>query len=520
MSVIAHDLAALPKRIAHPALHWADTTPDAPALATAERGLTYRELRSAIGEARRLLGEMGVRSGDRVMIVGENGIAMVVLIFAISELDAWSVIVNGRLSGRELAAIETHCRPRRILYTVDDSADAETHAAQSGARPLRIGAVASAAAGALAPCDAEPTHAGGERQVAALIYTSGTTGDPRGVMLTHRNLLYIASVSGKQRGLCAGDRVYGVLPIAHVFGLASTFLGTIYAGGCLETVPRFDPALVVAALQRGITVLQGVPVMYARLLEYAEIHGARLAGPRLRYLSAGGAPLDLGLKQRVERAFGLPLNNGYGLTECSPTVAQTRMDAPRDDESVGPPLPGLETRIVDEDGRDVETGAVGELWVRGPNVMAGYYRDADATAAAITADGWLRSGDLARRDPVDPDGSLFIVGRRKELIVHSGFNVYPAEVEGVLSLHPEVTVAAVVGKSAASNEDVFAFVQVVPGSAVSEADLKQFAAKRLAPYKVPGRIVRLESLPASSTGKILKKELVKQARGMEPESIP
>ena len=514
MTAIAQILATLPERIAHPVLHWAEVTPDAPALATVERILTYRELRMAIGEAKALLSELGVRPGDRVMIVGENGIALVVLIFGISELDAWSVIVNARISARELAAIESHCRPRRIFYTVDDSEDAKVHAARCGARLVKVASLV-AAAGALAPCDVEPTHSGADRQVAALVYTSGTTGDPRGVMLTHRNLLYIAAVSGQHRGLCASDRVYGVLPIAHVFGLASTFLGTIYAGGCLEAVPRFDPARVVDALQRDITVLQGVPVMYARLLEHAAVHGVQLAAPRLRYLSSGGAPLDLGLKQRVERTFGLPLNNGYGLTECSPTVAQTRMEAPKDDETVGPPLPGLETRIVDEDGNDLGTGAVGELWVRGPNVMAGYYHDAQATSETITTDGWLKTADLARRSQ---DGCLFIVGRKKELIVHSGFNVYPAEVEGVLNLHPDVTVSAVVGKSVANNEEVFAFVEVVPGSAVSEAELKLFAADRLAPYKVPAKIIRLEALPASSTGKVLKNELKKRARTMEQES--
>jgi len=514
VSEIAGIIDGLPRRISHVPLAWAKRAPQAPALRAEDTVLTYGELAAAIVAAREGLLGLGVRPGDRVMIVNENSIGLVALVFAASELDAWTVIVNARMSPREIDVIRDHCRPRRILYTVSVSPEACVHADRHGPETLHIDGIEPLAVGAAADTDVEPVHAAAERQVAALIYTSGTTAEPKGVMLTHRNVLYIAAVSGRQRGLAADDHVYGVLPISHVFGLASTFLGTIYAGGCLELVPRFDPAHLVAALTRGITVFQGVPAMYARLLEYAQVKDIRLGAPRLRYLSAGGAPLDLDLKSRVEKTFGLSLNNGYGLTECAPTVSQTLIGEPRSDDSTGPPLPGLEIRIVDADGSDVEQGSVGELWVRGPNVMAGYYRNERATSEVLSKDGWLRTGDLARSGA---DGHLFIVGRAKELIIRSGFNVYPAEVEGVLNDHPAVTLSAVVGRRVADNEEVVAFVQMVPGCAVGEEEIRVFAANRLAPYKVPSSIIRMEEFPAGSTGKVLKRKLFEMAAGMEDD---
>ena len=175
-------------------------------------------------------------------------------------------------------------------------------------------------------------------------------------------------------------------------------------------------------------------------------------------------------------------------------------------------MPGLEVRIVDADGHDVEHGEVGELWVRGPNVMAGYYRNEKATSEVLSQDGWLRTGDLARSGA---NGHLFIVGRAKELIIRSGFNVYPAEVEGVLNDHPAVTLSAVVGRRVAGNEEVVAFVQMVPESAVTEEEIRIFATKHLARYKVPSKVIRLEEFPAGSTGKVLKRKLFEMTETME-----
>jgi len=237
--------------------------------------------------------------------------------------------------------------------------------------------------------------------------------------------------------------------------------------------------------------------MYAKLLEFGA--GAALPAPTLRVAQSGGAPLTLPLKHSFEQAFQLPLHNGYGMTEASPSICQTRMEAPRADCSVGPAIPGIEIRLHDADA----TG-VGELWVRGPNVMQGYYRAPELSGEALTADGWLRTGDLAR---IDADGALFIVGRSKELIIRSGFNVYPIEVEQVLNAYQDVVQSAVVGVAVDDNEEVVAFIEPAQGAAIDRAALRAHLAQNLSPYKIPGEIIVLERLPAAATGKVLKKEL-------------
>ena len=259
---------------------------------------------------------------------------------------------------------------------------------------------------------------------------------------------------------------------------------------------------------------QGVPAMYAKLVESQRAAGHETFGPcALRFLYAGGSPLSLALKHEVEKFFGLTLHNGYGLTEASPTLTQTRFEAPRDDCSVGPAIPGVRLRLVGPEGQDVAEGAVGELWAQGPNVMKGYYRDPQATAAAIRDGGWLATGDLARRDA---SGSYFIEGRAKELIIRSGFNVFPVEVEAVLNAHPAVTQSAVVGRPAHGNEEVVAFVELAPGTHATVEELEAHCAAALAPYKRPSEIIVMKSLPAAPSGKILKGQLAKLARERAP----
>lgn len=487
------------RRISDIPRHGAAHYPDAPALVEDGRTWSYAGLAAAADAGASLLRELGVRPGDRVMLVAENGVGQVALLFAAALVDAWSVPVNARLSEGELETIRAHSGARRVLYLTGNSPDAARHAARAGALPCGDYPGAVLAGPLDSGCISEPVDADG---VAALVYTTGTTGQPKGVMLSHAGLLFVAATSSRLRGLTPSDRAWGGLPISHVYGLTSVLLGTLYAGACLQLAPRFDAAALLASISAGeLTIVQGVPAMYARLLAIAE--GAPGPVPsRLRFCYAGGSPLDPSLKRAVEAMFGLPLHNGYGLTEGGPTVSQTRLDAPRGDTSVGMPIPGVVVRIVGPDGVDVAPGDAGELWVHSPGRMRGYYRDPAASRAALHPDGWLATGDLARQDP---DGALFLLGRTRELIIRSGFNVYPLEVETALNAHPAVVQSAVLGRPLpGAEEEVVAFVEA---HGVDEAALQAWLRPRLAPYKRPARIVFMDALPAAPSGKILKRRL-------------
>ncbi len=503
MTGVDHIFDALPHRISHIPFAIERDNPDATALIVDGDEWSYGKFCEQIRKLTHELESLGVRGGDRVLLVGENGLSLITLIMAVSERDAWPVIVNARLSAREIDLFRDHCGARRVFFTTDISTEAADHAARHGATPLDMDGMPGMAVGPLnESCAPEPVHVDGAAQVGAMIYTSGTTGHPKGVMLSHRGMMYVATVSGRNRGLVPADVTYGVLPVSHIFGLASTLLGTLYVGAAVRLAPRFAPADALAALkQDGITVLQGVPAMYAKLLEHLKARGEDLPASGIRYLSAGGSPLDLDLKRAVEALFKTALNNGYGLTECSPTVSQTLIDRPCDTDTVGPLLPGLDVRFVDGAGDAVPPGEAGELWVSGPNLMLGYYREPEMTAQVLTPDGWYRTGDIARMDDL---GNLYIVGRAKEMIIRSGFNVYPEEVEGVLNGHPDVTLSAVIGRDSDGAGDLVAFVQPVPGSGLTPRLLAAYARDLLAPYKRPTEIRFLDALPASPTGKILK----------------
>ncbi|HYW91682.1 MAG TPA: AMP-binding protein [Gammaproteobacteria bacterium] len=503
-------LRRLPQRISEPVHRWACEAPGHLALMGDGCSWTYADFERVVADAAALLRDAGVRGGDRVLLVSENCPGLGALIMACSELDAWAVILNARLSPREVDAIREHCGARSSVYTVSVSPDAARHARDENARFLEHERLGPVAVGPVREVRPEPVEASGAKQVAAMIYTSGTTGEPKGVMLSHRNLLFVAAVSGARRGLDADDLVYAVLPLSHSFGLAATFLGTVWAGGCAELVPRFGIRHLLRALSEGgVTVFQGVPAMYARILEYARHHPGEVRAPSLRYISSGGAPLGAGMKSEVESLLGVPLHNGYGLTETSPTVSQTDIDDPPRETHVGRVLDGVEIRIADPRGRPLPDGEVGELWIRGPNVMKGYYRAPEATAAVLTDDGWFNSQDLAR---IEPGGELSIVGRSKELIIRSGFNVYPPEVEAVLNSHPGITQSAVVGRPAGDNEEVVAYVQPDPRSKLDLEALRAWLRERLSPYKLPAEIIVLQEMPAAATGKILKHRLKQQAQ--------
>jgi long-chain acyl-CoA synthetase len=499
-------LESLPPRICDVIRPWLERTPDHPALVETSGAWTYRQLDSVVSETQAWLRNMGVRAGDRVMIVCENCRAFVAVLFALTAMDAWPVLVNSKLTAREVDEIRDHCGARRIIYTTAVSPQATQHGAVIGA----VGTLGPIGVGPLneevQPEPLDPSEPPQDR-VGALIYTSGTTGLPKGVVLSNRGLLFVAGVSAKIRALNPDDRVYGILPMSHAVGLSVVLLGTLMSGATLYVTPRFDPVAAHTTLEKErLTVALGVPAMFHQLLEYAKFKGlSSLNVPELRIISSSGAPLDPVVKVAVEKFFGMPLFNGYGVTECSPNIGQAHTDEPRTDTSVGRVFPGIEVKFVDRERNPVPAGEVGELWVRGPNVMKGYYRAPEETAAAIDSEGWFNTRDLAQLR----DGHLFIIGRTKELIVRFGFNVYPAEVEAVLNAHPSILRSAVIGRSVEGDEEVIAFVQVAPDASLTTNDVAEYAAKNLAPYKRPSQIVFLPEMPVNLNGKVIKAELVK-----------
>jgi long-chain acyl-CoA synthetase len=503
--------AGLPRRIHEAADRHVAESPDRIALIEDCRIWTYRELNRSVAEVAAALGSLGVRAGDRMMIVSENCIALAALLLAASRIDAWAIVANPRLSARELDQIRDHSGARRMFFTSNVSKEAAAHASRHGAEARQLGPFDEIGVGPLnGTAVAEPVEADPAKQVAVLIYTSGTTGTPKGVMLTHENLLISAKTTAHFRRMDAGDKVYVVLPISHIVGI-SLLIMTLMVGATVRLVSKSDPAALAKAIaEERITILNGVPATYQRLLEYKAIKGlAKLDRGSLRLIAVAGAPLDLDLKSRVEQEFGLPLSNGYGITECSPGISGVRFDAPRADHAVGTLLPGVEARVRTTDGIPVANGEVGELHVRGRNIMRGYYRAPDLTARVIDSEGWFNTGDLARFD----GDCLYIVGRTKEMIIRSGFNVYPAEVEAVLSAHEAVVQCAVVGRAVEGNEEVVAFVQLMQGSPVKSAELMAFINPQLTSYKRPSEIIVLDALPATSTGKILKHKLAESLRG-------
>ncbi|MBO9448694.1 acyl--CoA ligase [Tropicibacter sp. R16_0] len=459
---------------------------------------SFAEFGQAVDALAEELKGRGARACDRIMIVSENCCAAIAALYACSRIGACAVPVNARQTGGELARIVEHARPTLVLLTTAASPDAVKHAEAMEAEALNgaFGALHIAAPFATDP-DAD-LH-----DVAVMLFTTGTTGTPKGVMLTHDNVRFGGMTSANLRGMTPDDVVYGVLPITHVFGLCSVVTAASYAGAQVRLEARFSAARLYAQLQDGVTLFSAVPQMHALLMQYAKEQG--VDGVRdcaLRYTSSGAAPLDPAWKRKAEAFYGVPIQNGYGLTESTAGVSASSNELGDPDISVGTALPGVTVK-VDE---TVEGGGegVGEVLTAGPHVMKGYYRNPEATAAALQ-EGWLRTGDLGY---FDDQGRLHIAGRSKELIIHGGFNVYPPEVEAALNDHPQVIQSAVIGRTVNGDELVYAFVQAAEGDFPDVDDLAQFAAARLAGYKRPSRIIVATGLPAAPTGKILKHRLL------------
>ena len=465
--------------------------------------LSWQAYAQAIDEAAAHLVSLGVVNGDRVLIVAENAVSIAVYIFAASKAGGIAVPINARMSTQEIALMQEHASPRVIVFTVGESEAAGEHAitAQAQAHASSFGAVAFATQ--------DNTLTIGEEEIgdtAVILYTTGTTGAPKGVMLTHANLLFAGQSSARLRGMTSSDRIYGALPLTHVFGLASMLMASAWAGACVQLETRFSPEKLYAALLNGATVLPAVPQMHALLMQYAKEQGlTRLENSRLRYVSSGAAPLDPAWKRKAEAFYGIALQNGYGMTECTAGISGTRNATGSPDVSAGKPMPGIEVRIEPLGNEGARPGE-GEILTRGPHVMLGYFRNTVATADTIDAEGFLRTGDIGW---MDDEGQLHISGRCKELIIRNGFNVFPPEVESALNDHPDVVQSAVIGRKVeGGNEDILAFVQCLTGSTVDEAALKAFVAERLTGYKCPTHVFVVDQLPAAATGKILKHRLL------------
>lgn len=458
--------------------------------------VSFGDLRSMAEECAETLRRHGVRGGDRVLLVAENCALFAVVIFALSRLDAWVTLINARQSDVEIDAIIAHSGARCLIFTSHCSEAAQKHADNYNA--TRIGALACGPLDVTATAQQKPEPVlQGPEQVAALMYTTGTTHAPKGVMLSHGNLIFNAHGAAAYNNTRPEDRILAVLPGTHIYGLGSLFLPAMFAGASVRFVTRFFVENTIEHLRNGISVFPGVPQMFAAIAAHLQGAGQSLNAPRLNRIATGGAPLDPELKTRAEACFGLALQNGYGMTEASPTISLTRRDSRRDDTSVGYALPGVSMKI-DAPDRD----GIGEILLSGRNIMKGYYRDPDRTAEVTTPDGYFRTGDLGR---MDPDGALHIVGRTKELIIRSGFNVYPPEIEAMLTRHPQVTQAAVIGRAIAGNEEIIAFVMT--SGKTTEAALRLWITDQLVGYKVPQHILIVSDFPRAATGKVLKHKL-------------
>ena len=469
--------------------------------------MTYRQLDEASARVARLLHERGLRPGDRAGIMLPNLAEFPVVYYGVLRAGGIVVPMNPLLKAREVA-----------YYLGDSGAGlafawhAFAEEARGGAQRAQAEIIVVEPAGfpellaSVAPDDDVADRDGDD--TAVILYTSGTTGQPKGAELTHGNLRSNTEVA-RADIVRAGpdDVIFGGLPLFHVFGQTVALNVAVVAGACLTLVPRFDAqhALRIIADHR-VTVFEAVPTMYVALLHAPD--RASYDTSALRMCISGGAALPVEVLRGFEEAFGVPVLEGYGLSETSPVASFNQPGRERKPGSIGTPIRGVQMRVVDPEDHEAAQGAVGEIAIRGPNVMKGYWQRPEATAEAIR-DGWFHTGDLAR---VDEDGYFYIVDRKKDLIIRGGYNVYPREIEEVLYEHPAVAEAAVIGlPHPALGEEVGAVVALRPGAVIGAEELRDYVKGQVAAYKYPRHVWIVGTLPKGPTGKILKREIVPPA---------
>jgi len=476
---------------------------DRPALRLDANALTYGELDDASARMASVLIRRGLRPGDRVGIVLPNVPYFAVAYYSVLRAGGIVVPMNVLLKQREVA-FHLGDSEAGLVIAMHGMADAaQAAAAEVGAECLVVEPTAfERLLSGAEPANAVAGRAGAD--TAVILYTSGTTGKPKGAELTHANLRRNVEAVLHLFSIEADETILGALPLFHSFGQTCTLNAAVAAGASLALIPRFDAGTALALIdERRVALFAGVPTMYAALLHHRDRR--RFDVSCLRLCVSGGAALPVELLRGFEEAFGCIILEGYGLSETSPVACFNHPDRKRKPGSIGTPIAGVELRAVDDARTEVAQGDVGEIAIRGHNVMRGYWRRPEATAEAIDADGWFYTGDVGR---VDEDGCWFIVDRKKELIIRGGYNVYPREIEEVLYEHPAVLEAAVVGVPHAElGEEIGAAVALRAGAEVGERELRDYVKSQVAAYKYPRHLWFVDALPKGPTGKILKREI-------------
>jgi long-chain acyl-CoA synthetase len=515
------DLPALFRRIAA-------VNHEAPAIFTDALAWTYSALDIATDGVAASLAERGVLPGERVALYCPNGAEFVVAYLGILKAGAVVVPINLLLNPREVAFVLRDAGARALFFHAAFAEQAATALADAPIVALRIG-IGLEQDGDVADChlhqlvrpeQAPSVQIDPMKDAAVILYTSGTTGRPKGAVLTHANLASNAHAVTEVLGLRpATDRFLVVLPMFHAFAGTVGILTPLLAGASLVPVPRFDPQAITQAIAaHHATIFLGVPSLYAVLMRLDDDQVAQWRSVRL--CISGGAALPQALMQAFEQRFQVPMLEGDGPTECGPVTAVNRPDGPRKPGSIGPPIPGVEMRIADPEGHWLPDGEHGEVCVRGPSVMRGYWNLPEDTAQSFFGD-WFRTGDVGWRDA---DGCFYLVDRIKDLIISNGINVYPRIIEEMLVRHPSVAEAAVVGEpNRVHGEIPIAYVTSAPQQQVDDAELKAWCRQHLGSHEIPRRIEVVDALPKNAAGKILKRELRRAGeveRGVEAGRPP
>lgn len=471
-----------------------------PALRIHDRAVSYDELEDRSARVAAVLDALGVRPGDPIGLMMPNVPEFAMAYYGILRSGAVVVPMNVLLKENEVAFYLSDAGAR-LLIAWDGLDEACRGATRAGAATITVNPRRFEEELDAIDRRGEVT-ARADVDTAVILYTSGTTGTPKGAELTHSNLVRNVEITQNLLEVNEEDVLFGALPLFHSFGQTCGLNTSVRAGACLTLLPRFDPSDALTTLERhGVTVFQGVPTMYAAMMNHPG--AATTDSTRLRTCVSGAAALPLGILEGFERTFGCVILEGYGLSETSP-VASFNPPERRKPGSIGVPVPGVEMAVVDDAGAPRPVGEVGEIVIRGHNVMKGYWNRPDATAAAII-DGWFHTGDLAK---VDSDGYFYIVDRKKDMIIRGGYNVYPREVEEILYQHPAVREAAVIGvEDDYFGEEVAAVVSLRPGSVATPDELASFVKAAVAAYKYPRLVSIVDELPKGPTGKILKREI-------------